>query len=661
MISLLGAADTPEKDVAIRIRAALTQLWPDLEAHSEDRVWIASNAKIYGYDVQDFDVIVCASFSSRRLLQPLRPIRSSPDGIIVRRDIVVRNFVVAVEAKGHEPRGVRFEGASALVKYARDHKGGWHDASSQSLKQAHVLRHYFLDLFGAAPFITNLLSFDNLEEADLPRRPHNILEGNASGRQLMTVIAEASRLWRPEDATYAVVSCGKTELVNNIFRAPLFRLIEPSNLDRRKMDQIAKRQGLRQEWLQSLGQQQLTLRGRGGTGKTVALLQLAHKAFEELGARTLILTYNLALAADMRRLTALLGIQAGAEDGGVRIDSVMSFVGKLLYLFGAVSTEEQFLENYTSSCRYLANTLKTSEFGEAEIYELLQTSPERFAYDYIMVDEAQDWPSDEIVILRACYPVTHFVIADGVDQFVRGGRASWSLNIPVEHQRVFQLGACLRLKANLVHFANAVAASLNLDHWRLKANAEARGGRVVIFEGDLAAATGLNRLLLDETTGAGNELVDVLYCVPPSLARTLVHDESSRVAVWLASNGIEAWDGTRPDVRRDIPRSATQPRIVQYESCRGLEAWMVLCLGFDEFLEHRYQLSHVDARQRTDASRTADEAARDESARWAMIPITRPMDTLVLQISDTQSPIAVLLRAIQKQMPDVVEWISARH
>ena len=69
----------------------------------------------------------------------------------------------------------------------------------------------------------------------------------------------------------------------------------------------------------------MVLRGRGGTGKTVILLQLAFRAFEETNARSLILTYNQALVADMRRIMALLGLPSNEADGGIRIDSAMAF------------------------------------------------------------------------------------------------------------------------------------------------------------------------------------------------------------------------------------------------------------------------------------------------------------------------------------------------
>src|SRR5659263_362063 len=162
-------------------------------------------------------------------------------------------------------------------------------------------------------------------------------------------------------------------------------------------------QGFNEDWLSSLGMRQTILRGRGGTGKTVALLQLAHRAYEERGARTLILTYNLALVADMRRVLSLLSMPSGTEDGGIRIESAMSFIGKILSAFGVLETNLDFIEQYPSACSGLAEILARGEIPREEIFELLRHSGEKFEYDHVMVDEGQDWPTVEIQILRACY------------------------------------------------------------------------------------------------------------------------------------------------------------------------------------------------------------------------------------------------------------------
>ena len=64
------------------------------------------------------------------------------------------------------------------------------------------------------------------------------------------------------------------------------------------MDLIAKA-ALPDAWLEDLGARRILLKGRGGVGKTVILLQMAYRAYDRSGQRSLILTFNKALVADM--------------------------------------------------------------------------------------------------------------------------------------------------------------------------------------------------------------------------------------------------------------------------------------------------------------------------------------------------------------------------
>ena len=51
----------------------------------------------------------------------------------------------------------------------------------------------------------------------------------------------------------------------------------------------------------------------------------------------------------------------------------------------------------------------------------------------------------------------------------------------------------------------------------------------------------------------------------------------------LTNWGYSVWDGVDPDTRHSFPKNIEQLRVVQYESCRGLEGWTVVNLSFDEF------------------------------------------------------------------------------
>ena len=55
---------------------------------------------------------------------------------------------------------------------------------------------------------------------------------------------------------------------------------------------------------------------------------------------------------------------------------------------------------------------------------------------------------------------------------------------------------------------------------------------------------------------------------------------------------------------------------------------------------------------------SAEEAAQQHAASWAMIPMTRAMDTLVIQISPANTPIHAVLRGVAERHRDFVEWVT---
>ena len=118
--------------------------------------------------------------------------------------------------------------------------------------------------------------------------------------------------------------------------------------------------------------------------------------------------------------------------------------------------------------------------------------------------------------------------------------------------------------------------------------------------------------------------------------------------------GYETWDGASYGVRTTYPTSVTQHRIVQYDSCRGLEGWCVVCLSLDEFID--YKKSQYIPPEQGDLMMNAEHLADLFAARWLMIPLTRAIDYLVLQISNPEHPIANVLRKTANDFPGIVEW-----
>ena len=94
-----------------------------------------------------------------------------------------------------------------------------------------------------------------------------------------------------------------------------------------------------------------------------------------------------------------------------------------------------------------------------------------------------------------------------------------------------------------------------------------------------------NEKLLEKNAADGNLPIDMLFCVPPG---DQVQGEQGKSRSNLARNlsewGHDVWDGTDLEVRRSAPIRVSQHRVVQYDSCRGLEGWIVVNYALDDFL-----------------------------------------------------------------------------
>jgi hypothetical protein len=304
VIEVIGTPGSEEYTAAVAIKDALARLWPGIEGSpaDEDLVRIKPNAKLAGYKVSDVDVVIAATFSRPRYFVPKKPLKSR-DGKPIITKVKVGNFVAAIEVKSQSSDGVRVAGDEVTVRYPE----GWKSATGQNIDQVHALAKY-LEHQWADSFVFRCLVLTGIPA--LPRSAgREVPEAGAvahgfTGAEFFTALAGVHPLvmWKGEP----LFSSGPKS--SRAIDASIFREIVPSRLDRIRMDRVAARGAEADRIGALLGTRRVHVRGHGGTGKTVLMLQAAHAAYEAHGRRCLILTYNVALAADIQRLLAMLGI-----------------------------------------------------------------------------------------------------------------------------------------------------------------------------------------------------------------------------------------------------------------------------------------------------------------------------------------------------------------
>lgn len=116
-------------------------------------------------------------------------------------------------------------------------------------------------------------------------------------------------------------------------------------LTRKKIEQITSKILGEQQYAKAIGEKLIVISGRAGTGKTIKLLKIACDLAINIGARSLILTYNHALVSDIKRTLALAEIPDGVDTYTVNITTLHKFIYELIIGFGLVTNPKNQAED----------------------------------------------------------------------------------------------------------------------------------------------------------------------------------------------------------------------------------------------------------------------------------------------------------------------------
>lgn len=421
MIEIIGDPGTAKYSAAEYIKDALCELWSGLDSspREEEEVKIRASAKLSGYKVSDIDVVLCARLRPGRRFLPQELLKDLAGNRVVKKPISVSNLVVAIEVKDHSEASVRISGDSVSVQYSRGGPLKWKNATDQNVDQVHSLKDYCHDQ-GRDFFIHRCLVMRGLGSL----RVAGAVASGFDGTTFLTRMAQVSKV-RKAGSGYEL-SSGTLPDIAGFLREPIFERVIPTSLDRRRMDEITAKYAEEEEIHHLFGQRMLRIRGRGGTGKTVMLLQAAWIQFQESGKRSIVLTYNHALAADISRIMALLGVTSSPEGGGITIRTVMSFMYTWFNRLEVIGEDREYsLESYQSHCQQALELIRGGAASGSDIGAIKDNDPDSFDFDSILVDEGQDWPQVEADLIKLLYTPESICVADGLDQLVRGRATDW--------------------------------------------------------------------------------------------------------------------------------------------------------------------------------------------------------------------------------------------
>jgi len=643
-IQILGQTDGRERDAAEDFATRLSAIIRPLDSLS-----IVAGAKCFGEKRQDIDLLMLGIMGQGfRIKAQLLPAQ------LQGYTVYLSNFVFALEVKDHPPEYIRFVGNQVDVLY----NGRPSNVTQQIHEQIYSVRSFLQRHAGAEPWVVGGIWLRNVPTASLPGLEHNILGSNFEADDVIRMLVSLrfdSLIWQKNQGKPNLsISSAKTGDSKKVTKAlDLFsKPLKPSALDRKRLELVCQKILSSQQYAAKLGQQMLVFRGRGGAGKTVRLLQIA-RTLHEAGKRILFLTYNKSLVADVRRLLGILGVSDKVDERTIAIRSSDSFFFAVLGAYGLApprGDDDEFPEGaYLLRKKELRELLKLTTPKEVRSDRLFVDHPNAFAWDHVLIDEGQDWPVEERDILLSLFGADHIIVADGVDQYVRGiDRCDWLEAAPPPNRQIVTLKKSLRLKANLCRFVRAFAAFAGLD-WDMDVNDDVPGGRVVIVRGPYTKS--VHEMIIKAHRAAGNLPLDSLFCVTGAAGAPSA-DLPARLCAW----GGQVWDGTTGAGRGNFPTDVDQYRVVKYESCRGLEGWTVICLDLDLFFDRQRRARQVQGR---DLFLSEEEAGAHFAIRWCLIPFTRAIDTLVLQTS-TKGPLSAQLAELAQEYSDFVEMVDGK-
>ena len=615
-------------------------------------VLIYASATLIGQKTKDVDLI---------LMGILQNYSTSADFVYgdeeINGDVMISSFCTTIEIKSHDINGITRQGTDWYVPYA----SGQHCVTTQSNNQKYALKNYFEQTLGYSPYVTNIIWFINASELELNqmrRMPNGNVRSNVMGydislRDIMQLIIWQALPFKKGRFFYLDSCRGKISVQQAKGALDLFSQVKAASgeLTRKRIEQMTSKNISSKTRFADNGQL-LIYRGRAGTGKTVGLIQIAIRIVDEHDARALILTYNRALVSDIRRLFSFAELPDMFEDSSVMIMSMQSYFYKLAShgLFDGELDGDYFLRNYENILQDLYEMLL--EDSDSEWIKSI-TSNDELNWDYVLIDEAQDWMSIERDIILKIFHEGKVIVADGGQQFVRRIKpCDWS---SVKLRQTIKLKTCLRQKNNLVNFCNHFSETISPLQNRIIASEKMPGGRILIIEDK----TKIIQVVKEERKRLeteGNIPYDLLMFVPPSMVENAGKSRRFRDIDEYERAGIYIWDGTNEYQRSEYSIRTDESRVLQYDSARGLEAWTVVCMDYDEFLDYKRNDFHADEGNRL-LLESPQDTLNKYMINWALLPLTRAIDTIVLTLKDLNSETAQILKGLSRDYPDYVFWI----
>lgn len=686
-ITIKGNKESSEYQDAL----VLKKIFETSISNSSGEILIIANATLFGQPVKDIDLIVVGKLENHFVQVKTHTKSKLLEKYIINDEnyykVFVNDFCFVFETKKHRAEQIQLNGINLLVEY----DGKYKDVTTQSENQKYSTTTFFEDRLKFKPYVCNFIWLRNVGSESIKKlignnqkteNKHNYLPSTFNFQSLISLACTQNFPYQSIDTNgkfrghpgfnafsySSEIDLKKIEAVFDIFTLVKNGI---GDITRSKIARITSKLLADQQYAKSIGEKLVIIAGRAGTGKTIKLLTIACDLALNKNARSLILTYNHALVSDIKRTLALADIPDNIDTYSVNITTLHKFFYEIFIGFGIGNIKEtenkkkyipDFLSQYHLLLKELDEYIENGLIENQDIQKLMQSRHEQIGWDFIMIDEAQDWNEMEKKLVFKIFGKEKVVIADGVDQLIRGQKkCNWTHLLRQDDFQKTNERRGLRQKVNLVNFVNELAKKLNIN-WALEPKEELIGGSIIIRTKPYDNNS--HKKIFESCIANGNSAYEMMFLVPPSLVKKEIGTDKYGNEVItkefalindFRNQGIILWDGTNSDLRSEYVVNLNEHRVLQYESCRGLEGWSVICLDFDDFIKYKMETFKEENTGEL-ALETLEEKRNRFVYLWALIPMTRAIDTLVITLRDKNSLIAKILKQIHEENPDYITW-----
>jgi hypothetical protein len=282
----------------------------------------------------------------------------------------------------------------------------------------------------------------------------------------------------------------------------------------------------------------------------------------------------------------------------------------------------------------------------------------------VLIDEGQDCHRFEKDILFNIFEPNNIAVASGgKEQLIRHVElCNWTASIGklIPHRKFSTGKKSYRIKKHLLSLCNFIATRFNVSLELEPLNTEDVGELIIDTrkaQSEEDAASIFKKLMLKGTINKCLPYESLLVLLNPThksgndaneISSSVVINEYGNIEEQVISTEMEFqfsralgeaneyWDGTNDEIRRHRIPSYGEVRMIYYHSCRGLEAWSVACFDLDTFFDKKR--AEPDAEKYlTDTVFTLEDRKSMYAATWALMAMTRAIDTMYIRIANVNS------------------------